>query len=360
MVAAEEMTQVRRSLGIAGISWFAMHVVHAVTLADRHPRPWLLVLALSIAALAHAAALYPLVRPQVPPLTRSQVVALAASPAVVALLVQPHLERAALTSYANWPMGGMSTLIAALALRCGPVCSGVSAAGLIAVNTGALAAHPPLDVRAAAQLAVSPVLFWAAAVGSLWLVRRSEGLALAYTGLGDALDAEAREESLVRQATERRAREIAAQVTPLLQRVVDRGVDEETRVEAVRLSQAMRDTLRARALVDAELRPAVAAARARGVEVVLSVDVRGEGPPGALIERLREALQLVLPDLPPGSRVTCRVNAAHIGTCVLHVDDDETLRRHGQLLADIGFETQPDLIGGLLIARLAADAVTPD
>jgi len=130
------MTPLRRACLIAATIWVGLHLFLAAAYAADHRSLPVLVLATIVASTATGVALRPLFLSAASPSPWPvETWGLAAAPAGTALLVAPFLGVDGITGYANWPMGGMCVVIAALVFRRRRLPAAISAFVLAAVNT---------------------------------------------------------------------------------------------------------------------------------------------------------------------------------------------------------------------------------
>jgi hypothetical protein len=341
---ADPPSQVQLVTLTAACAWIALHAGHALVFMGDNSAP-LLMLALLLAALAaHAVALAPLLRQQEPRLDRVTGLLLASTAVGVAAGVQPFLTPEGLTGFANWPMGLMGVLIAALSMRHRAGCAALAALGMTSVNTVAFwqAAphHTSISVTEAVYLGVPPLTWWLGSLGVRSLLDRSETMVEQYRRRHLDFDAEAAITQALRESDAVRRTDLRARVLPLLQRLAEGSgpVDEQSRAEAQRIAASLRDDLKARSLLTNWLRDLVAQARDRGVQVSLSCDaelVTDEGR--RLLELTRASLTESLPLLGDGVSVTCRVTGGPpAAVLVVNTVDPATVARIGAGIRRVG------------------------
>ena len=308
---------VQRVTLAAATAWMLLYTTYAITFRAEHQEPLLLGLSLLLGLVATAVALMPLLRHQNPALDRGLAVGLALAAAVVALCVQPFLTPRGLLGYANWPMGSMGVLVAALTMRHRIGSAGLAVLGLTLVNGWSVWRAHELDhsvpLTLAAWAAMVPFTFLLASWGVQTMLDRSKERAEEYRQRQVELQAESVVAKAVRDADDQRRKDLKAHVLPLLERLADGTgpIDEQTRNDAARAAAALRDDLQARSLLTSALRDQVRAARNRGVWVSLSCDAdMAANPVSRLIELVREGLAHLLATLPPGALATCRVTSA--------------------------------------------------
>lgn len=168
-----------------------------------------------------------------------------------------------------------------------------AAAALVAVQTLEYAAAPGPDgfvPATALVLALPPQLWLLASWGVRRLVRASDQLTRqlqtrAALSADDMVTSETR--ALLRSE---RLRELEVGVLPFLAAIADGHTHgAAAQQHAATLAMELRDSLRARALLDDTVRDAVAAARSRGIRVSLTSDLE--------YGVLAEAARRVLPDV---------------------------------------------------------------
>ena len=301
----------------AACAWIATYTAYAIAFHEDNRRPWLMAVVLVLALTADAVALAPLFTHKKPHLDRGLAVLLAVTAIVVAAGVVPFLAPQGLSGYANWPIGGMCVLIAALAMRHRGGAAALAVLGLTTVNTVSVwraSSEDPAIVGAPSGtfLAVLPFTWWLAALAVRLMLDRSQAMVEEYRRRQVGLAAEALLSGAVRESEDQRRLDLRAQVLPLLERLAQGSgpVDSASRAEATRVATSLRDDLRARSLLTRSLRELVASARDRGVWVSLSCD------PGLtsesaheLVTLARVALTGVLPALGQSATLTCRVTS---------------------------------------------------
>ena len=312
-------------------------------------------------------ALAPLVQRREPRLSASVAWALAAVAVLVTAVVQSSLTPAGLAGYANWPMGGMSPLLAAIILRHRVEAAVTAAVGMGVVN--AVNVHRALgtaELDLAHGVAVTlPPLVWC--LGAYFVRRALDRAALmtdAYRRR--AAEAEAMEQvaSAVQRADDERRAELQASVAPLLQEIgAGSGpVPEPDRLRAMLVASSLRDDLAARSLLTTALQVEISSARARGGSVTLSCDLpevsTDEPDSGGLVPLTQRVLHDLLGDLDAGRALTCRVTGEPPATVLvvrgLGAGEGprlaEMLRR--AVAPTAGFELTVDEADGELLATL--------
>lgn len=301
----------------AACAWIATYTAYAIAFHEENRRPWLMAVVLVLALTADAVALAPLFTHKQPHLGRGLAGLLAVTAIVVAAGVLPFLTPRGLSGYANWPIGGMCVLIAALVMRHRGGAAALAVVGLTTVNTVSVwraSREDPSIVGTPAGmfLAVLPFTWWLAALAMRLLLDRSQEMVEAYRRRQVGLAAEVLVSGAVREWEDQRRVELRAQVLPLLDRLAQGSgpVDEASRAEATCVAASLRDDLRARSLLTSSLRELVASARDRGVWVSLSCDPGfGSESVHELRTLARGALSSVLPALGRSAALTCRVTS---------------------------------------------------
>jgi len=208
-------------------------------------------------------------------------------------------------------------ILAALVLRGHGLSGLIGGAGLVVVQTSLYAAAPGpggFEPATTLLLALPPQLWLLASWGVRRLLRAADALTgeLNFRAASSASDAAAQGHWVDVRAD--RLGELEASVLPFLMGVAEgrhTGVDARDRANGLAL--ALRDGLRARALLDGPVRQAVADARARGVLVSLASDPES----GTVSDSVRALLPEVL-SLPGLRSLSLRVSADPPGfTCVL-------------------------------------------
>jgi hypothetical protein len=351
----------------AAVAWVTLHAARALVFSDENREPLLLGVCLALALAAHAVALAPLVQRREPRLGAPVAWALAAVAVLVTALVQSSLTPAGLAGYANWPMGGMSPLLAAIILRDRVGAGAAGAVGMVvvnAVNVHRALGTAELDLSHGVAVTLPPVVWCLGA----FFARRSLDRAALMTDVyrRRAAEAEAMEQvasALQRADGERRA-DLQTYVAPLLQ-ALGRGqgpVAERDRLQATLLASSLRDDLAARSLLTIALHGEISSARARGGSVMLSCDLpdvtRGAHDVDGLVPLTQRLLHHLLGELGPGRALTCRVTGEPPATVMVvrglgHGEGArlaEVLRRAVGPTA--GFELTVDEADGELLATL--------
>ncbi len=338
-------TSVRRVTLIAAVIWILLHLSHAVVFSGQHRQPVLLVLAVVLALTADAVALAPLFKEQEPRLEPVLGMLLAGSAVVVTAGVTPFLTPHGLVGYANWPMGGLTVLVAALTIRSCLPAALLAATGMIAVNAISVwrvhAAHPDIGLTDALLLSVPVVTWLTGALAVRSLVARSQEMTEAYRRRQLDTEAQALATRAVREADDQRRADLRTRVLPLLERLAERPgpLTDRDRTEASAVAQSLRDDLRARSLLTPRLREQIVAARARGVRVSLSSDRGPSEDDDALLVLVRDILADLLGTLPDHTSLTCRITSQPDPVCVLVVGEiapDQAQRVADRVLARTG------------------------
>jgi hypothetical protein len=352
----------------AATAWVALHVARALVFHEENREPLLLGVCLAVVVAAHGVALAPLVQRRDPRLSAPVAWALAAVAVLVSAVVQSSLTPAGLAGYANWPLGGLSPLLAALILRhrVGAATAAAVGMGLVnALNVRSAMATAELDLAHGVAVTV-PLFVWC--LGA-YLVRRALDRAASMTDeyRRRTAEAEASEQvaRAVRRADGERRADLRAYVAPLLQEI-GRGhgaVPERDRLQSMLLASSLRDDLAARSLLTVALHVEISSARARGGSVTLSCDLpdgttAASGADG-LVPLTQRVLHHLLGELGPGRALTCRVTGEPPATVVvvrgLQPGEGprlaEALRR--AVAPTAAFELTVDEADGELLATLA-------
>ena len=301
------MTDVRRVSLLAAVLWIALHLTEAVLNAGQHRNPVMLAIALVLAVVLAFAALAPLYSSHPAALDRRRGLALVLGATAMTLCVHPYLTATGLWGYANWPLGEVGVVIAALVLRECVSCALAITGVVVVSNSVAVWATPGVGWMQALFLATPTMTWLLGALAIRMVLRRGAVLREAYERRGFTFADEERLRRAVREADEARREELRTRVEPLLQRVAEEGGTSRLRTEARLAAEDLRDTLKARSLLNRSLRDQIADARARGVRVVVS------SAPGAdeqaepeLVGRTRTMLERVLAESELGTTVSCR------------------------------------------------------
>ncbi len=333
---------VRRVTLLAACTWIVLHLAHAVVFHAEHSEPVLLGTMVVLALAADAVVLAPLFGPEEAVVSPVLGYALAALSVVVAAGVQPFLTPEGLVGYANWPMGGMAVLVAALTIR---RCAGgalLVVLGMSLVNGLCLwrfhRLDASIDLAWLVVQAVPGVTFLLGALGVRSLVSRSQAMTQEYRLRQLDSEAQAGATTAVKAADDERRAELRTRVLPFLDRLaLDTGpLSTADHEESTRLTLALRDELRARSLLTASARDHVRAARSRHVRVTLSSDSGRAGAEDDLVLITRRVLLAVLASVPSGASVACRTTSSPPST-VLAVSglSERQVQRASALVAEV-------------------------
>jgi len=255
-----------------------------------------------------------------------------------------------LSGYANIASGSAGLVLAGLVMHARTGAAVVAGVALVVAQTVVVVVAPgPFDLLTAVYMAVPPELWLVGAIAVRWLLRG-----------GDLLVAELdqRREVLLDEAPARAAWEaeraarldgLERTVIPFLEHVAQGRADEADRARASGLAVVLRDDLRARHLLDATVREAVAAARTRGVAVTLAA----EGDPGTVEDVVRRALPAVLAQ--PGlTDVSVRVLPDGTALGVLHASAVDEVAAALRALDGAGVTTAVtvDVEAGVALVRV--------
>jgi hypothetical protein len=305
------VTDVRRVTLLAAALWIGLHLTEAVAYAGEHRSPPLLALGILLAVLVAAASLGPLFSSQPAALTRGQGLLLVLGATAMTLCVHPFLTADGIRTYANWPMGEVGVLNATLVLRECLWGAALTAWVVIASNAVAVwALHqddPSVGWVQGLFLSVPPLTWLLASLGIRAVLRRGALLREEYSRRSFTFSDEERLRAEVRAGDDARHRELRTRVEPLLGRVAEEGATPELRAQARLAAQDLRDMLKARSLLTAELRDHIATARARGVRVTVSTAGTEPEVRPSLVAHARELLELALARAEHASTVSCRV-----------------------------------------------------
>jgi len=219
---------------------------------------------------------------------------------IVPQLVHEALDVSRVDSQTSWYVSGIGALLAITAIRGQQEVSwiGASVLALEVLVWGGTGALFNSGLAGAIGLVVAAnVLSYA--------LSRIEGETKNYLDKTIEIEAAAAIESATRIERSRRLTETLRVSYPLLQKIAAGELDEDTKQEAKLLEAELRDGIRGRELIDANLKKAIRSARLRGVEVV----VLDEGGLSALSENskveIRKRLTTELEQISSG-RVTIR------------------------------------------------------
>jgi hypothetical protein len=305
------VTDVRRVTLLAAVLWIGLHLTEALVYAHEHRNPPVLALGILLAALVAFASLGPLFSSEPAELTRGRGFLLVLGATATMLCVHPFLTPAGLITYANWPMGEVGVLIATLVLR--ECLWGAVLATAVSITSNAVAVWGVHQGDASVGwvqglfLSVPPLTWLLASLGIRAVLRRGARLREEYSRRSFTFTDEERLRAEVRAGDEARRRELRTRIEPLLGRVAQEGATPELRAQARLAAQDLRDTLKARSLLTAELRDHIATARARGVRVTVSTAGTDTAARPSLVIHARELLELALARAETGATLSCRV-----------------------------------------------------
>jgi hypothetical protein len=183
---------------------------------------------------------------------------------VVPQLVHEALDISRVDSQTSWYVSGIGALLAITAIRGQQAVSWIGAAVLsleVLVWGGAGALFNSGLAGAIGLVVAANVLSYA--------LSRIEGETQNYLDKTIEIEAAAAIESATRIERSRRLSETLRVSYPLLQRISAGQLDENVQQEAKLLEAELRDGIRGRELIDANLKKAIRSARLRGVEVVV-------------------------------------------------------------------------------------------
>ncbi|RKS89986.1 hypothetical protein DEU37_1301 [Microbacterium sp. AG790] len=302
MAAVTDSAALRRGVTRIAVGYVVLQSLCAVAATVAAPHTW----ALQVVALAGTLLTAELLRralPAVPSWRRSiSVVGLVVGGTVGTVAVSP------LTYGALWPVMALSFLLVPLALR-GRSGTALAGAALVVGVVIAGGAAQGVALGQILQLITRPALVVGVAVVMLHVIARMQ------RGIGvlhhEAVAAAERQSWSMSARAELRTRadDLAASVVPLLDRIAEGSPPspDERRAYAAQEGR-LRDDLRAGTLAREPLRSAVAAARARGVDVVLlddsgTADDDGvDAAVGWMAESISEARRHVVGRLHPNGR----------------------------------------------------------
>ncbi|MEZ0164607.1 hypothetical protein AB2L27_07500 [Kineococcus sp. LSe6-4] len=278
------MTRVQRACLLGAVIWLFSHgPLVALLSLHQHRWPGLSVTALLAVLAVSAAAVRPLLGGPIA-LSRPAALAMATVVPLSGLAVTPFLDEGLWRTYANWWPGLTQIVVAALVLRRRPL----AALGAELASAGVLAAcvlSSGLPHRAVAFAALNqPALVWfTAAVGVRLLFDRTARDVARYTAEESASVAGRAAAEARSRSAQRRREDLEHDVVPLLRRVALTDPGEPSwpglARAALAVERRLRDDLRARDLLDEDVRVALRRARGRGCEVDV-VDDRRHGPGG--------------------------------------------------------------------------------
>jgi len=266
VAALGDRRSLRRGAAFVGVGFIVLQTVCAVAMVIAAPSSWprqvaiLLVVVIAAEALRRSPGLVP---------SRGRTVVVVAA----ALLGAFITVVAAPTTYGDlWPVVALAFLLVGLALR-GRFRTALAAAAVVAVMVvgGGVADGIPLGQIVA--LTARPALIVVIATVMLLTVRRMQRRIAALHHQAAAAEEQESWSRGARAELRERTDELARTVVPLLSRIGEgQPASADDRHEYAALEGALRDGLRAGSLSREPLRSAVAAARGRGVDVVLLDD----------------------------------------------------------------------------------------
>ncbi|GAB3467230.1 hypothetical protein AB1207_19000 [Kineococcus endophyticus] len=315
------MTRVQRACLLGTVIWLFSHgPLVALLSLHQHRQPWLAVTALLAVLAVSAAAVRPLLGGPIE-LSRRAAVAMAVVVPLSGLAVTPFLDESLWRTYGNWWPGLTQIVVAALVVRRRPFVALVAELASAAVlGACILSSDLPNPAVAFAALNQPAIVWFSASVGVRLLFDRTARDVARYTvDEGVSVAERAATEARGRSARQRRE-DLEHDVVPLLRRVALTGPGEPVwptlSRAAVTVERRLRDDLRARELLDEDVRAALRRARDRGCEVDVVDDrratagpadvPRGDGPPPGFTAELRTVLAPVL-DACGTARVTLRL-----------------------------------------------------
>ncbi|WP_432535040.1 hypothetical protein [Kineococcus arenarius] len=356
------MRGVQRACAVGAGLWLLSHAPLPALLSVRvHQRPALSLLAVAVVLGVSAALLRPLLGGPTR-LRAGPAWAAAAVAPLSGLAVMPWLPVEAWRTYANWWPGATQVLVVALVVRRRrPAALVAELASATVVAASVLRAGVPDPWSWIAALEQPALLWFSAAVGVRVLFDRTAREVERYeAAAARSAAAEAAAAARAGSAAQRRA-DLDLGALPLLRRVVaadpadDAGWARLPRA-AVGLERGLRDDLRARALLDEEVRARLRAARARGCAVDVVDDRAVRGGDEEFLAGVRRALATVLPActdgtvtlrLPPDGRsATLAVEAEPATTAAV------AWALGARLPADLALDVDVDAVGGSLWAEL--------
>ncbi len=299
------------------------NAVFTISTAEVLVRPW----AANVAMVVVSATALLLVSPQPDPFSPRSTALILGAVAASCLLMAIALPAEGAMGRATWHLGSNTWLLFFLALRRRTGCAWLGMGVMMAITAawgvqsgrGALIGLTMLDTHMGILL-----------VGSLFglILRRTAHRidALNERSVASAVDAAATDAA--RHVRRARVTELADAAVPLLEDIAaEHTIDADRRVDFAIVEARLRDSVRGRSLTVPAIVDAAAAARRRGVEVVI-LDDRGYAPGdgealsqmvGVTVERLHAA---------KGGRVTVRLLPAgrHAALTVVAADGDEVQR----------------------------------
>ena len=191
---------------------------------------------------------------------------------VVPQLIHGAIDTSAVSSQSSWYVSGIGALLAVTAIRGHQVISwiGSSVLSLEVLVWGGVGSL--FNTGLAGALAL---VFAANALS--YALSRIETETQTFLDRAIEIEAEATMESAKANARSKRLNETLSASFPLLEKIAEGSLDEETKSEARLLEAELRDGIRGRDLIDSKLKAAIRSARMRGVEVVV-LDEGGLAP----------------------------------------------------------------------------------
>ena len=183
---------------------------------------------------------------------------------IVSQLVHAAIDEATVDSQTSWYVSGLGALLAVTAIRGQQAVSwiGASVLSLEVLVWGGTGALFNSGLAGAMSLVVAAnVLSYA--------LSRIESETQNYLDKAIEIEAAAAIESATRIERSRRLTETLRVSYPLLQKIAAGDLGDDTKQEAKLLEAELRDGIRGRELIDADLKSSIRAARLRGVEVVV-------------------------------------------------------------------------------------------
>lgn len=306
MASSQSLTRVNLACLVTGALWLSMHVWHGLLFLDWHPVPTLGLAALGLCVAATIYAAAPLVTGRLA-LRSGKAAALVTAGLTSTGLVLPFLDAGAMQSYANWPVGALGPLLAALAMRRRPGWALALALGFCALIVGS-AYHHDVTISWYISMCFSP-LFW---LGAAVLVRRIFDWTDAAIGGYDQAERRAHLQAELTAAREQvantRRSELRHDVIPLLEQITAGTLlPAESRVACGVLAARLRDDLRARCVLSPELKQSLDRARRAGTRIRV-LDDRDVPVDDEVASRARRLIRATVDHL-RGADVTYRISA---------------------------------------------------
>ncbi|PRY15226.1 hypothetical protein [Kineococcus rhizosphaerae] len=275
------MSGVQRACLLGVVIWLSSHgPLVALLSLHEHRAPWLSLTALAVVLVASAWAVRPLLGGPLE-LRLPAALLLAAVVPVSGLAVTPFLDDSLWRTYANYWPGLTQIVVSALVMRrrwLPALAAEIASAAVLGACL--LASDLPHRGIAFAALNQPAIVWFSASLGvRLLFDRTARDVARFEADAGRAVAARAGAEARERSAAQRRE-DLEHSAAPLLRRVAVTGPDSPAwpllSRAALTLERRLRDDLRARELLDDDVRAGLRAARDRGCEVDV-VDDRGPG-----------------------------------------------------------------------------------